>query len=154
MPTEQPTTSESPWLKLDNQLCFAVYAASLAMTKAYKPVLGALGLTYPQYLVLLALWERDNQPVTELGDRLFLDSGTLTPLLKRMEAAGWVSRQRSAQDERKVHIVLTPAGHALQTQASCIPMQMANKLNCSATELSNLTQRLHALRDQLQKPQS
>ena len=136
-------------LKLDNQLCFAVYAASLAMTKAYKPVLGALGLTYPQYLVLLVLWEQDNRPVSELGDRLFLDSGTLTPLLKRMEAAGWVQRQRSTQDERKVHIVLTPAGLALREQAACIPLDMAHKVACSTTELTRLTAELHALRQRL-----
>ena len=149
MPSATPLSSNPALLKLDNQLCFAIYAASLAMTKAYKPVLGALGLTYPQYLVLLVLWEEDNRPVSELGDRLFLDSGTLTPLLKRMEAAGWVQRQRSTQDERKVHIVLTPAGLALREQAACIPLNMANQLACSTTELTRLTTELHALRQRL-----
>jgi DNA-binding MarR family transcriptional regulator len=136
-------------LRLDHQLCFAVYSASLAMTKAYKPLLGALGLTYPQYLVLLVLWERDDLPVSELGERLFLDSGTLTPLLKRMEAAGWVQRQRSSLDERRVHIVLTPQGRALQAQAACIPGQMAGAVACSSAELAQLTRELHTLRNRL-----
>jgi MarR family transcriptional regulator, organic hydroperoxide resistance regulator len=149
MPTSTPSQTTNPALKLDNQLCFAVYAASLAMTKAYKPLLGALGLTYPQYLVLLVLWEQDDRPVTELGERLFLDSGTLTPLLKRMEAAGWVQRQRSTQDERKVHIVLTPAGLALRDQAACIPLRMADMTACGTAELSRLTNELHTLRQRL-----
>ena len=149
MPTSTPSQTANPALKLDNQLCFAVYAASLAMTKAYKPLLGALGLTYPQYLVLLVLWEQDDRPVTELGERLFLDSGTLTPLLKRMEAAGWVQRQRSTQDERKVHIVLTPAGLALRDQAACIPLRMADMTACGTAELSRLTKELHTLRQRL-----
>ena len=92
---------------LDQQLCFALYSASLAMTKVYKPLLDQLGLTYPQYLVLLALWEQDGQTVSGLGERLYLDSGTLTPLLKRMESAGWIERQRDATDERLVLIHLT-----------------------------------------------
>lgn len=97
-------------LRLDNQLCFALYSASLAMTKAYKPLLDALGLTYPQYLVMLVLWEHGMLSVSELGERLFLDSGTLTPLLKRMEAGGWLARVRSLEDERRVMVSLTPAG--------------------------------------------
>ncbi len=140
MPTSTPSQTANPALKLDNQLCFAVYAASLAMTKAYKPLLGALGLTYPQYLVLLVLWEQDDRPVTELGERLFLDSGTLTPLLKRMEAAGWVQRQRSTQDA---------AGLDLRGEASCIPLQMASRAACSASELARLTAELHSLRQNL-----
>ena len=149
MPTDTTRPHHDPALLLDNQLCFAVYAASLAMTKAYKPLLGALGLTYPQYLVLLVLWEQDNRPVTELGERLALDSGTLTPLLKRMETAGWVQRQRSRQDERKVHIVLTASGLALRDQAACIPLHMADKLGCHTAELARLTAELHALRQRL-----
>lgn len=142
-------TNVTPSLRLEHQLCFAAYSASLAMTKAYKPVLGELGLTYPQYLVLLVLWERDDLPVSELGERLFLDSGTLTPLLKRMEAAGWVQRRRSTEDERRVHIVLTPEGQALQQKAACIPGRMLQTIACSASELIRLTQDLHALRDRL-----
>src|SRR5256885_12152698 len=89
-------------LRLDNQLCFALYSASLAMTKLYKPLLDELGLTYPQYLVMLALWEQDGLAVSGLGERLSLDSGTLTPLLKRLEAAGLISRLRDVEDERRV----------------------------------------------------
>jgi len=146
-----PTLNHSSQaLLLDHQLCFAVYSASLTMTKAYKPLLSKLGLTYPQYLALLVLWEKDDRPVSELGERLFLDSGTLTPLLKRMEAAGWVQRQRSTEDERRVHVVLTPEGRALKAQAECIPGQMAGTLNCSTAQLASLTQELHGLRARLQ----
>ena len=91
-------------LLLDNQLCFALYSTSLAMTKVYKPLLDELGLTYPQYLAMLVLWERDGLMVSELGERLFLDSGTLTPLLKRLEGAGLVARIRDVADERRVHV--------------------------------------------------
>ena len=95
---------------LDQQLCFAVYAASLALTRRYQPLLGELRLTYPQYITLMALWEEDGISVSALGERVALDSGTLTPLLKRMQAAGWLQRQRDAQDGRRVRIILTPAG--------------------------------------------
>src|SRR3954452_20672154 len=108
-------------LLLDNQLCFALYSASLAMTKLYKPLLDDLGLTYPQYLVMLALWEQDGLMVSELGERLSLDSGTLTPLLKRLEANGYVARVRDAADERRVHITLTAAGRKLKTRAASVP---------------------------------
>src|SRR6187431_2340286 len=90
-------------LLLDNQLCFALYSASLAMTRLYKPLLAELGLTYPQYLAMLVLWERDGLMVSELGERLGLDSGTLTPLLKRLEALELVARIRAVEDERRVH---------------------------------------------------
>src|ERR1700749_3475178 len=98
-------------LRLDNQICFAVYSAAHAFNRVYKPLLDRLGLTYPQYLVMLGLWERDGVAVKDIGERLFLDSGTLTPLLKRLEAAGLVKRTRSTQDERQVLIALTPQGH-------------------------------------------
>jgi DNA-binding MarR family transcriptional regulator len=139
----------NPALRLEHQLCFAAYSASLAMTKAYKPVLGELGLTYPQYLALLVLWERDDRPVSELGECLFLDSGTLTPLLKRLETAGWVQRRRSTEDERRVHIVLTPEGLALKQRAASIPGRMLQATGCSASELMRLTHDLHTLRDHL-----
>ncbi|TMH29511.1 MAG: MarR family transcriptional regulator, partial [Betaproteobacteria bacterium] len=113
------------WLQLDNQLCFALYSSSLAMTKLYKPLLDPLGLTYPQYLALLVLWERDALTVSELGERLFLDSGTLTPLLKRMEAAGWLQRERAADDERRVIVSLTAQGRALRDSARAVPKQLA-----------------------------
>src|SRR3989338_8092204 len=111
--TPRNTLSEQALL-LDNQLCFALYSASLAMTKLYKPLLDELGLTYPQYLALLVLWEQDSLMVSELGERLYLDSGTLTPLLKRLETSGLVSRLRDVEDERRVHISLTAAGRKLK----------------------------------------
>jgi len=148
-PARSVATSDA-WLQLDQQLCFALYSASLAMTKAYKPLLEPLGLTYPQYLALLLLWERDAQTVGELGDRLFLDSGTLTPLLKRMEAAGWVVRERAADDERRVIVSLTPAGRDLRRRARAVPRQLAQATGCSAEELVDLTARLQQLRGRLQ----
>jgi DNA-binding MarR family transcriptional regulator len=105
-------------LQLDNQVCFALYSASLAMTKLYKPLLEDIGLTYPQYLVMLVLWEGDQLMVSELGERLYLDSGTLTPLLKRLESAGLLTRLRDAQDERRVRIALTDAGRARAAEKS------------------------------------
>jgi DNA-binding MarR family transcriptional regulator len=141
--------------RLDRQLCFALYSSSLQMTKLYKPVLAPLGLTYPQYLVLLVLWEHDAQPkaqrepigVGELGQRLYLDSGTLTPLLKRMEIAGLVARTRAAGDERRVALSLTDAGRALQRRAVGVPQQVACATGCKLTEISELTTRLQQLRD-------
>ncbi|MEK6668804.1 MAG: MarR family transcriptional regulator [Pseudomonadota bacterium] len=137
-------------LRLDTQLCFALYATSLAMTKLYKPLLAPLGLTYPQYLVMLVLWERDDHTVHELGELLQLDSGTLTPLLKRMEAAGWVSRQRDATDERRVRILLTPQGTALREQAEGVPEAIFCQAAMAADEMSALRTQLHALRSRLQ----
>jgi DNA-binding MarR family transcriptional regulator len=107
--------------RLDNQLCFAVYAAAHAFGRAYRNLLGRYELTYPQYLVLLVLWEQDGLSVKEIGNRLFLDSGTLTPLLKRLEASGRVRRARDRVDERQVSIFLTPAGEKLRNVLSCLP---------------------------------
>ncbi len=136
-------------LELDNQLCFALYSTSLAMTRVYKPLLGELGLTYPQYLALLVLWERDGLMVSELGERLYLDSGTLTPLLKRLEAAGLITRSRAVEDERRVHITLTAAGHQLKTRAATIPGCILSASQCSVAELILLTQQVRALRQRL-----
>ncbi|MEO5737376.1 MAG: MarR family transcriptional regulator [Variovorax sp.] len=136
-------------LKLDNQLCFAVYSASLAMTRLYKPLLEKLNLTYPQYLVMLALWERDGLMVSELGTQLSLDSGTLTPLLKRLETNGLVSRLRDVADERRVHITLTPAGRKLKAQAASVPGCLLAASQCSISELMGLTRQLQALRDRV-----
>ena len=135
--------------ELDNQLCFALYSASLAMTKVYKPLLDALGLTYPQYLAMLVLWERDGLMVSELGERLYLDSGTLTPLLKRLEASGFITRIRAVEDERRVHITLTAAGRKLKTSAAKIPDCILNASQCSLPELVALTQQIQALRQRL-----
>src|SRR5882762_1835261 len=108
-------------LLLGNQLCFAIYSTAHAFNRVYKPLLDRLGLTYPQYLVMLALWERDGVPVKNIGERLFLDSGTLTPLLKRLEAAELVKRTRGSEDERQVLISLTPQGQALKEKARAVP---------------------------------
>jgi len=136
-------------LKLDNQLCFAVYSASLAMTRLYKPLLEKLSLTYPQYLVMLALWETDGPTVSQLGERLSLDSGTLTPLLKRLETNGLVARLRDVADERRVHITLTPAGRKLKTRAVDVPACLLAASQCSLDELAGLTQQLQTLRDRV-----
>ena len=121
MSTEPDSFLAAEGLKLSNQLCFAVYAAAHALNKTYKPLLEPLDLTYPQYLVMLVLWEGDGLTVKEIGERLFLDSGTLTPLLKRLEASGRVSRTRDPVDERQVRITLTDAGRALRDQAAEVP---------------------------------
>jgi MarR family transcriptional regulator, organic hydroperoxide resistance regulator len=136
-------------LRLDNQLCFALYSASLSMTKMYKPLLSQLNLTYPQYLVLLVLWEQDGVTVNSLGEKLFLDSGTLTPLLKRLEKQGLLLRQRAQEDERRVLLSLTDAGHALKQEAVKIPLQVACKTACSLPQLQALTQQLLTLRSAL-----
>ena len=136
-------------LLLDNQLCFALYSTSLAMTRQYKPLLDALGITYPQYLVLLVLWETDALSVSELGERLLLDSGTLTPLLKRMEGAGLVGRLRAVQDERRVHIRLTAQGRKLKARAQEVPGCILSATQCTLPELVALTHKLQALRQRL-----
>ena len=136
-------------LLLDNQLCFALYSASLAMTKFYKPLLDELGLTYPQYLVMLVLWEQDGPTVSELGTRLNLDSGTLTPLLKRLEALGFVTRIRDVHDERRVHITLTAEGRRLKARALKVPGCIRDAAQCSMSELVQLKRQLHGLRERL-----
>ena len=136
-------------LQLDNQLCFALYSTSLAMTKVYKPLLDELGLTYPQYLAMLVLWERDGLMVSELGDKLYLDSGTLTPLLKRLETSGYISRIRAVEDERRVYITLTSSGRKLKTRAAKIPACILSASQCSVPELMALTTQVQALRRKL-----
>ena len=136
-------------LELDNQLCFALYSTSLAMTRVYKPLLDEMGLTYPQYLAMLVLWERDGLMVSELGERLYLDSGTLTPLLKRLEASGLITRIRAVEDERRVHITLSAAGRKLKTRAAKIPGCILSASQCSIPELILLTQQVQALRERL-----
>ncbi|TYO64893.1 MarR family transcriptional regulator [Bradyrhizobium hipponense] len=136
-------------LRLDNQICFAVYSAAHAFNRVYKPLLDRLGLTYPQYLVMLVLWERDDVPVKDIGERLFLDSGTLTPLLKRLEAAHLVKRTRSSDDERLVLIALTPQGHALKEKARAVPQSILAASDCSVSELVTMKDEIVALRDRL-----
>ena len=144
-----PRLSSDQALQLDHQLCFALYSASLAMTKLYKPLLDELGLTYPQYLAMLVLWEHDGVAVSELGERLHLDSGTLTPLLKRLEVAEFVTRLRDVQDERRVLIRLTAAGRKLRTRAARIPGCVLQATQCDVTEVLALTRQVQALRDRL-----
>jgi DNA-binding MarR family transcriptional regulator len=140
--------SDQP-LRLDNQICFAIYSAAHAFNRVYKPLLDRLGLTYPQYLAMLVLWEHDGVAVKEIGERLFLDSGTLTPLLKRLEAAGLIKRTRSTQDERKVLIALTPQGQALKDRARSVPLSILAASQCSVSELSDIKSEIAALRDRL-----
>ena len=136
-------------LLLGNQLCFAVYSTAHAFNRAYKPLLDRLGLTYPQYLVMLVLWERDDVPVKDIGERLFLDSGTLTPLLKRLETAQLIKRTRSTEDERQVLIALTTQGQALREKARAVPQSILAASACSVSELSAVKKQIIALRDRL-----
>ena len=146
---ERPMAKPVDPLKLDSMLCFAVYAAGHAFTRFYKPRLDALGLTYPQYLVFLVLWEQDALTVKALGDKLFLDSGTITPLLKRLEARGLVRRQRDTEDERLVRIFLTDEGRALREQALAIPLQVGEALGGDAEAGAAMRKGLQQLRERL-----
>ena len=135
--------------KLANQLCFAVYSTAHAFNKVYKPLLDPLGLTYPQYLVMLILWDEDEVTVKELGNRLQLDSGTLTPLLKRLEANGLVTRRRSEQDERRVVVALTEAGRALNAKASEVPNGIFCATGLTLDGINQLRDVLLSLRGEL-----
>ncbi len=143
------TEGNDAFLRLDNQLCFAVYSTAHAFNRLYKPHLDAIGLTYPQYLVMLTLWEGDELTVKDIGGRLHLDSGTLTPLLKRLESAGLVRRRRDLADERLVRIVLTGEGAALREKAKAIPKEVLAASGCSVEELAALKGSLLGLRDSL-----
>lgn len=136
-------------LGLDQQLCFAIYSASLAMTRLYQPLLEPLGLTYPQYLVMLVLWEHDGLTVSQIGERVMLDSGTLTPLLKRLEAAELLRRTRDTVDERRVIITLTETGRTLKRQAASVPENVMCATACNLDELVALTAQLKTLRSSL-----
>ena len=148
-PNATAASKSEAMLLLDNQLCFALYSTSLAMTRVYKPLLDEIGLTYPQYLAMLVLWEKDGLMVSELGERLYLDSGTLTPLLKRLESSGLIARIRDVEDERRVRITLTAAGRKLKARAAKIPGCILSASHCSMPELMALTQQVQALREQL-----
>lgn len=138
-------------LNIDLQMCFALYSASLSMTKVYKPILSKLRLTYPQYLVLMVLWQKDGVTVNTLCEKLFSDSGTLTPLLKRLEKQDLIQRLRSVEDERKVLITLTKAGRELKQEAAAVPMQIICSTECSLDEIQALNNRLIELRGSLIK---
>lgn len=141
-------------LQLDNQLCFALYSTNLALSRTYRGLLAGLGLTYPQYLVMLVLWERDGQTVSAIGERLFLDSATLTPLLKRLQSAGLLTRTRAAQDERQVEIHLTDAGRALRERAQSVPEGLFCAMDCPPDQLHALKAQLEDLRDKLSRATS
>ncbi|MGX1960264.1 MarR family winged helix-turn-helix transcriptional regulator [Serratia proteamaculans] len=145
--TKQPETKNL--LLLDQQLCFALYSANLALNKVYRKLLSRLELTYPQYLVMLVLWEGDEIRVTDIGERLFLDSATLTPLLKRLEIAGLLVRYRATTDERQVIIALTDAGRALREKAQSVPEAVMCATDCSLDEIVNIKQQLEKLRGKL-----
>jgi len=135
----------TPELLIENQLCFTIYACSREITKLYQPYLDKIGLTYSQYLVMLVLWERQQCTVKEIGEALFLDSGTLTPLLKRLQTAGLIVRERSTQDERKVLISLTEQGWGLQSNAACIPGKMMEETTMSSDETVELLEQFKSL---------
>ena len=140
----KPDPEEAP--KLDDFLCFAIYSTNLAVNRVYKPLLDQLGLTYPQYIVLIALYDEDDQTVGGLGDKLFLDSSTLTPLLKRMEAMGHLTRQRDPQDERQVRVRLTPQGRSLREKGIMSRSSLFNSTNFSPTEYEQLREQMVKLR--------
>ncbi|KGH46115.1 MarR family transcriptional regulator [Modestobacter caceresii] len=143
------TDTPSPSVALDDQLCFALYAASRAVTARYRPMLDELGVTYPQYLVLMLLWEEDGQTVGQLGTRLALDSGTLSPLLKRLTAAGLVTRHRRADDERSVSVRLTDAGRALEAPACAISAEMIDALALNQQQFDELKSQLRLITDRV-----
>jgi DNA-binding MarR family transcriptional regulator len=139
---------------LDAMLCFSLYAANNAMNRVYQPLLEPLGLTYPQYLVLLALWEEEGRGVGQIGGQIGLESNTLTPLLKRMEAAGLLSRRRSEEDERQVLVHLTPKGKALRRKADSIPGCILSASGLTLPELTALRNQLQTLRVKLEESQA
>jgi DNA-binding MarR family transcriptional regulator len=143
------TRLPAPSAVLEDQLCFALYAASRAMTARYRPLLDAIGLTYPQYLVMMLLWEEDNQTVGQLGSRLSLDSGTLSPLLKRLTTAGLVTRHRRVEDERSVAIALTDAGRALRDKADAISEEIICALDLDRAEFADLKAKLQLITERV-----
>lgn len=149
MKTNMTSAPQELSQRLDDQLCFALYSAQLALNKLYRKLLKELDLTYPQYLVLLVLWERDNLTVSEIGERLYLDYPTLTPLLKRLEQQGLLTRQRSDIDERQVYIRLTDAGRLMQQRARHIPGCAARALGYPIEQLVTMKRELNAFRDKL-----
>ncbi len=134
-------------LKLDNQLCFRLYTASRLITQAYHPLLEEIGLTYPQYLVMMVLWEQDNMPVNDIAKRLYLETNTVTPLLKRMEAEGFIARRKGEKDARQVIVSLTPKGRKLEEKASCVPYQMGQAVACRSITEKTAPELFHTLDD-------
>ncbi len=141
MPTPSP--------RLDQLLCFSLYGASMAVNRAYKPLLDALGITYPQYLVLTVLWEEDGQTIGTIAERLALESSTITPLVKRLEAAGFATRERNPADERQVQVKLTARGLAMREDCECLAERLFARAGMTVTDLSALNRSVQALRDAL-----
>ena len=141
---------KNDYLKLENFLCFSIYSASHAFNRIYKPLLDQLNLTYPQYLVMVTLWQEDDQAVRNIGDKLFLESSTLTPLLKRLEAAGLVLRKRDPKDERSVRITLTDAGHKLREKAKEVPPCVFEASGLDETTAKRMIDDLDTMRNQLE----
>ncbi len=135
--------------RLEKQLCFAVYATAHAFTRAYKPILDKVSLTYPQYLVMLVLWERGELPVKTIGEQLDLDSGTLSPLLKRLEQSGLIKRIRDLRDERQVIVSLTPRGEAMKGEIDTIMTAIGQAAGCTLKEMGEMRDMLHRLRGNL-----
>lgn len=155
MNTEVPRSAPEDWLRLDGQICFSLHAASRAFNGVYRVLLKELGLTYPQYLVMLVLWEHGETPVKRLGEHLRLDSGTLSPLLKRLEAAGFVRRTRAARDERRVEVGLTAQGRALRERMDEVPLRVARATGLTEAELvalrdtlTRVTETIHRQKEQ------
>ncbi len=145
MDTQNMIQTEFNPLSLDNQICFALYVCSKEIIRKYNPILEPLGLTYTSYITLLGLWEKDNVTIKELGSRLFLDSGTLTPLLKKMESQGLITRNRSKEDERTVYIKLTEQGKALREDCKCVPQKMMCHNFLEPAKAGELLQSLHMM---------
>ncbi|KUN01503.1 MarR family transcriptional regulator [Streptomyces yokosukanensis] len=145
MTASPASPAETDWLHLDRQICFSLHAASRAFNGVYRVILKDLGLTYPQYLVMLVLWEQGDLPVKKLGEHLRLDSGTLSPLVKRLEGAGLVRRERSAQDERSVRVMLTEEGDALRERALQVPRRIMRATGFDLGEIADLRERLDQL---------
>lgn len=137
----------SDTIPLNQQLCFSLYGASLAINRAYKPMLDALGLTYPQYLVLSTLWEADHQTIGAVAERLSLEPSTITPLVKRLEQAGFVARERDPTDERRVHVGLTKAGRDLRSRTACLTQTLLERSGLTVAQIIDLNTRVQALRD-------
>ena len=144
--------SQNPKLPLDSQLCFSLYAASIAVNRTYKPILDGLGLTYPQYLVLSTLWQENGLPISAIADRLSLESSTITPLVKRLETAGFVTRQRNAKDERQVLVSLTDKGVSMEKQTACLTQTLLERSGLTVDQIINLNRQVQELRGALAQP--
>lgn len=143
---------QPPKLPLDSQLCFSLYGASMAVNRTYKPMLDQLGLTYTQYLVLSTLWEEDGLPISSIADRLSLESSTITPLVKRLEAAGFVTRERNPKDERQVIVSLETKGRALNQKTACLTQALLERSGLTPEQLTKLNNQVQKLRDALLEP--